>query len=296
MASESRILVHFSCGAASAVAWKVAAMRYGTEAEVEAIYCAGVENDEHPDNQRFLVDVERWVGAKVTKLYHPKYSSVDDVFLGTRFIASKSGASCTRILKREIGEAYSRPDDRHVFGYTADERHRIERFKLSNQNVNALWLLANAGITKTDCYRIISGAAGIELPAMYRLGYGHSNCIGCVKGGKGYWNKIRRDFPEVFARRAAVQREIGPGACFRSGGEGFMLDELNPEDGRNEPEPDIECGVFCTRYGELLEDAAAAPPRNERRDGKWHDGNGRVCGESCGCTIGECDNPERAAK
>ena len=35
-------------------------------------------------------------------------------------------------------------------------------------------------------------------PLMYDLGYPNNNCIGCVKGGMGYWNHIRKDFPEVF--------------------------------------------------------------------------------------------------
>ena len=41
------------------------------------------------------------------------------------------------------------------------------------------------------------------------------NCVkGCVKGGKGYWNKVRRDFPEQFEEIAAVQESLGPGANF----------------------------------------------------------------------------------
>jgi hypothetical protein len=47
--------------------------------------------------------------------------------------------------------------------------------------------------------------AGIELPMMYRLGYSNANCIGCVKGGMGYWNKIRRDFPAEFEELAEAQ-------------------------------------------------------------------------------------------
>ena len=284
----SRILVHFSCGAASAVAWKVAVERYGKETEVEAIYC-NLSSDEHEDNQRFMRDVEEWVGDKVTILSHPKYKTINDLFLAIGFIGNRYGAACTRAMKRQVAEAYARPDDRHVFGYTADERTRVERFVLNNPNVNALWLLAAAGITKQDCYHIISNA-GIELPMMYRLGYGHSNCIGCVKGGKGYWNKIRRDFPEVFDSRAAVQREIGPGACFRSGGGGFMLDELKPDEGRDEPMPDLECGVFCSRYSEVIQ-LAVNPPRNEWRGDQWYDGNGNACGVNCGCTNGECTRP-----
>jgi hypothetical protein len=251
MPDTSRILVHFSCGAPSAVAWKIATERYGAETDVEAIYC-DLSRDEHPDNARFMVDVERWVGRKVTRLSHPKYKTIDEVFLNKHWISNRFGAACTRTMKREVAEAYSRPDDRHVFGYAADEADRIERFSDNHPDVNCLWVLAAAGITSEDCYHVIS-ASGIELPTMYRLGYGHNNCIGCVKGGKGYWNKVRRDFPNVFKRRAEVQRLIGPGACFRSGGTGFMLDELDPNDGLDVVEPPIECGVFCSQYTELIE-------------------------------------------
>jgi hypothetical protein len=65
MSDTGRIIAHFSCGAASALAWKVAHERYAKERTAEAVYCAGVEKDEHPDNVRFMADVERWVGAKV---------------------------------------------------------------------------------------------------------------------------------------------------------------------------------------------------------------------------------------
>ena len=51
--------------------------------------------------------------------------------------------------------------------------------------------------------------AGIEIPAMSKMGYNNNNCIGCVKGGMGYWNKIRKDFPEVFAQMAQIERDVG---------------------------------------------------------------------------------------
>jgi hypothetical protein len=257
---NTRIVCQFSCGAASAVAWKVAKMRYGHEAEVQAVYLASVENDEHPDNQRFLRDVEDWVGDRVLKLYHPKFRSIDDVFLTKRFIAHAQGAICTRMLKREVAEAYLRPDDRLVLGFTADEQKRIQGIVLRQPERKFLWVLAQAGVRKEDCYHALS-AAGIELPAMYKMGYDHNNCVGCVKAGKGYWNKIRRDFPEVFARRAKVQRDIGPGACFRSGGTGFMLDELDPNEGRDVKEPAIECGMYCDRYADALQNWASPAKR-----------------------------------
>jgi len=48
--------------------------------------------------------------------------------------------------------------------------------------------------------------AEIELPEMYKLGYEHNNCVGCVKGGMGYWNKIRVDFPLRFKEYADMEK------------------------------------------------------------------------------------------
>lgn len=60
----------------------------------------------------------------------------------------------------------------------------------------------------------------------------------------GYWNKIRIDFPEVFARRAAQERAIGA-TCLRSDKQPLFLDELDPSRGNYEAEEDVECGVLC---------------------------------------------------
>ena len=86
---------------------------------------------------------------------------------------------------------------------------------------------------------------------MYLLGFNNNNCLGCCKGGKGYWNKVRRHFPDLFARRASVFRELG--VRLNSGGELYWLDELDPDAGRDVPEPPIECGIFCDQYTKLVE-------------------------------------------
>jgi len=75
---------------------------------------------------------------------------------------------------------------------------------------------------------------------MYDLGYSNNNCVGCVKGGMGYWNKIRVDFPEVFENRAKLERLIGH-SCIK----GVFLDELEPNRGRMSDEVLPECGIFC---------------------------------------------------
>jgi len=83
---------------------------------------------------------------------------------------------------------------------------------------------------------------------MYRLGYKNANCVGCPKGGIGYWNKIRRDFPETFNRMALVERDLGVTILKdRAGGKTvrIYLDELDPEKGSHADEPDFECSLMC---------------------------------------------------
>lgn len=68
--------------------------------------------------------------------------------------------------------------------------------------------------------------AGIEIPAMYKMGYNNNNCIGCVKGGMGYWNKIRKDFPKVFDRMAKIEREVGATCLKDQSGKYFLMSFL----------------------------------------------------------------------
>jgi len=161
------------------------------------------------------------------------------------------GARCTGELKKKVRYKFEEPDDVLVFGYTVDEKHRAERFIEQNFDT-ALWpVLIDAGLTHNDCTQIIK-RAGIEIPAMYKLGYKNNNCIGCVKGGAGYWNKIRVDFPEVFERMAKVEdalgRTINKRRRTKNGvltTERLSLRDLPPDMGRYAEEPETECGILC---------------------------------------------------
>lgn len=94
-------------------------------------------------------------------------------------------------------------------------------------------------LSKADAHGILDNL-GIKRPFMYDLGYSNNNCIGCVKGGMGYWNKIRVDFPEVFDRMAKLEREVGH-SCIN----GVYLDELEPDRGRMEDEIMTDCSIMC---------------------------------------------------
>jgi 3'-phosphoadenosine 5'-phosphosulfate sulfotransferase (PAPS reductase)/FAD synthetase len=247
--SEPRVLCWFSCGAASAVAAKLAIEKYGDRCEV--LYCDTFAY-EHPDNRRFMADVERWLGRPIKILKSEKYSDIYDVFEKTGWLVGVGGARCTTELKKNVRVKYQRADDIHVFGFTADEQHRIGQFWKHNFELFAEFPLVDRCYTKQNCHDAIE-TAGIEQPAMYRMGYQNNNCIGCVKGQSGYWNKIRRDFPEVFARMAKVERTMNVAICKREGvtnGKRWrvpvFLDELPPNAGKRQRESTIECGVLCS--------------------------------------------------
>ncbi len=242
---KPRVLVWFSCGAPSAVAAKKTLEKYGPE-RVEVLYCDTLKY-EHPDNRRFLAEIENWLAHPIKILRSATYKDIFDVFQRTRWLVGVKGARCTTELKKNVRRDYQRVDDIQVFGFTAEEGQRVERFRKENPEILADHILYNTGMSRRDCFLELR-QAGIELPMMYRLGYKNNNCIGCVKGQAGYWNKIRVDFPDAFARMAKVERELNAAINKRYvGGKRIrvFLDELDPEAGLYEVEPDIECGVLC---------------------------------------------------
>ena len=193
---------------------------------------------------RFLKDCEKKFNFKVKIIEDEKHQgSIYKVFIKNRFIKGPMGAPCTRILKKELRKSYQRYDDLQVFGYTVEEQHRADRFIDSNNEVDAIFPLIDQGITKEDCKNFIIDA-GIDLPIMYKLGYQNNNCIGCVKGGMGYWNAIRKDFPDAFERMAKTERLIGHAVLKDKDGPVY-LDELEPSRGNFKRDLPSDCGFTC---------------------------------------------------
>lgn len=241
MSDEPRIVCRFSCGAASAVATKLALLHYPRE-RVHITYSD--TNSEHPDNKRFMVDCVRWFNHPITVLKSKKFRDTWDVWERERFIASRFGAPCTGAMKRDPYYEWDHPTDILVMGYTAGEQNRADRIRKANFERVILTPLIEARLHKADCLAMIE-SAGIALPAMYLLGFQNNNCIGCPKGGRGYWNMIRKHFPDKFERMAKLQRELNVNFWQEPDGSGLFLDQLDPNRGVQHDEPVIECGVVC---------------------------------------------------
>ena len=241
---KNRLVVWFSCGAASAVVAKLCLAKYADSYEIAIARC--VVANEHPDNDRFAADCENWFGQPIINLSSTEYADCWEVWEGRRFLVSPYGAPCTSILKKAVRFEFEREwwPDFQAYGYTVDESHRAERFRQCNPEVSFITPLIDESLSKADCLAMID-RAGIDIPAMYRLGFNNNNCIGCVKGGMGYWNHIRKVFPEIFSRMSRLERYLG--ACIlKVDGKRVFLDELSPIAGRLD-EPEIDCSLFCFR-------------------------------------------------
>lgn len=253
----NRIVCQFSCGAASAVATKLTLAEFGATRDVQIIN-AFLKN-EHPDNRRFAADAQAWFSREITVLRDEKYGAdVIEVFRRKNFIKSRKGAPCSRELKRKLLDAWKQPGDVMVLGFTAEEADRLDDFRERNPDRSVMAPLVDKGLTKEDCKAMLQ-RAGLTLPTMYLQGYENANCIGCVKGGEGYFRGIREDYPAQFKELADIELSIGPTAYilrYRSGplkDQRFALHDL--PDGpivRNEALP--SCSFFC----ELAEQEYAA--------------------------------------
>ena len=228
------IISWFSCGVTSAIATKITLQRKN---DVRVIYID--TGSEHPDSVRFLHDCEKWFNHPIEIYSSSEYHSHFDVIEKTKFLNSPYGARCTLELKKKVRWAIEdemKVWDGQVIGYDISEKNRAIRFRQQYPKAKAIFPLVEHQLSKSDCMVLIR-KAGIELPQMYRLGFHNNNCIGCVKGSKGYWSHIKLHFPDVFDRMAKLEREIGH-SCIRD----CYLDELIPV---NLPPIVESCSLFC---------------------------------------------------
>jgi 3'-phosphoadenosine 5'-phosphosulfate sulfotransferase (PAPS reductase)/FAD synthetase len=226
---------YFSGGVSSAVATKLAIN------EIDRIIYTHID-DQHPDTMRFVKDCEKWFGKQV-EILQSRFKTVDEACRFGSFIQGPTGASCTRILKKAVRKQFEKTVGgkmRIVWGMDSTESDRIDKLKDAMPEHDHLFPLLDKHISKDVAHQILR-ASGVKRPAMYDMGYKNNNCVGCVRGGMGYWNKIRVDFPEVFESRAKLERIIGREPICR----GVFLDELDPERGRKEGPIVGDCGIMC---------------------------------------------------
>ena len=226
----------FSCGAASAVATKLSFPDVIAYCEV---------GSEHFDNKRFMDDCSAWFGQEITLLKNPKFKDTWDVWEKRKYISGIGGAPCTMELKVIPRLAFQKPDDIHIFGYTADAAD-VKRAKGLTENWPELkceFPLIERGLTKASCMSMVE-KAGLKLPAIYSFGFPNANCVPCCKAtSPDYWAMVRENFPKEFDRMVKLSRKLGARLA-RVDGERVFIDEVPQDQKLTEPlAPD--CDFLC---------------------------------------------------
>lgn len=264
MKNPRRVIVHYSGGLVSWAAANRAAEMYGRE-RIEFLFTDTII--EHEDLYRFLlegiasilgitvpsnvmdrvrqippvrketIDARKVILAEIresTNVAIPALHWVADgrtpweVFVDERFVGNSRIDPCSRLLKRELMDQWSRSncqnwDTVHVFGLDWSERGRIEgdgRKKPGHRRILKAkgWfpvypMDSPPYLTKPEIIAELH-RRGIEEPLLYKLGYPHNNCGGfCCKMGLTNANHLLVTIPKYYEfcedEERRVMGEIG---------------------------------------------------------------------------------------
>ena len=239
---EEIVVAWWSGGITSAVACRLAVEKYQN---IELVYIE--TGSHHEDTIRFKTECEKWYGHKIKTIQNKRYKSHFDVISQTKYINGPIGARCTKELKKNARFDFEKTNKvaAQVWGYEFEinQINRAIRMQEQYPDIAHLFPLIENKLSKNECAGILN-RAGIEIPIMYKLGYNNNNCIGCVKGGAGYWNKIRVDFPQVFKQMAEAERYTNA-TCLKDKNGKIYLDELDHNAGNKNDLIVDEGGIFC---------------------------------------------------
>jgi 3'-phosphoadenosine 5'-phosphosulfate sulfotransferase (PAPS reductase)/FAD synthetase len=208
------IIAWWSGGITSAVACKIAIDIYGKK-RVRVIMID--TQNEHSDTYRFKKDCQKWYGIDIETItgIGEKYGNIFDVWRKHKSLNTATGAICSTNLKRLVREKWEKQNQdflHQVFGFEFDKKEFNRALSMTlnhGKRTKAIYPLLMMGYDKKDCIKIVEDA-GIEIPEMYKLGFQNNNCFatGCIQGGIGYWQKIKRDFPDKFNTMADLEHEL----------------------------------------------------------------------------------------
>ena len=211
---NGRVICWISGGVASAIASFKAFELFGDRCEF--IFCD--TSWEHPDTFRFIADYEKTLGVKVKVIKSHRFDNPEQVwrkYLGMNFA---HGAPCSTTLKREvrIKEQDLEKDFCQVFGfdYGKKEINRAKNFSKANPELTPIYPLIHFKMDRDEIFKTL-GNLGITPPDAYKH-FLNNNCIGdfkssiggCVQGGIGYWQKIKKMFPHKYDYMAKIEHEL----------------------------------------------------------------------------------------
>lgn len=208
---KNDIICWWSGGVTSAVAIKQAIDIFGLE-RCRIIFIDTFNEDN--DTYRFLKDCEKWYGKKIetiSAITDGKYKNIQDVWFKFKSLNVATGAICSSQLKRVVREDWEKENKftYQIFGFDIKENNRALSMRLNNPKSKPVFPLLFNAMTKKQCVEELQSNF-IAIPLMYFLGFHNNNCFktGCVQGGIGYWQKIKKEYPIKFLRMAVIERQL----------------------------------------------------------------------------------------
>ena len=220
--------------------------------------------NEDPDTYRFKKDCERWYGCKIESIWSQKYTNIKQVW--TKFLSLNvaNGAICSSELKRNVRVRFQEENrySYQAFGFDVKEIGRAQNMKMNYPDSRPIFPLIIDLLSKNNCVKIVKIML-IEPPEAYSLGLNNNNCLqtGCVQGGIGYWQLMKKIKPDVFDNMAETEHYLtdlkgSPVTMLKDQSKGGGLVFLKPHSlypdikdismmkGRP-PKPLMECNGFC---------------------------------------------------
>jgi len=271
------IICWWSGGVTSAVACHLTIQLFGLD---RCRFIMIDTKNEHPDTYRFKKDCEEWYGKEIEIITavgeDKKYADIQDVWFTRMSLNVATGAICSSELKRQVRVDFEKknPFSHQVFGFDCDEPNRAKNLKNNNRKTKPIFPLLLYWMSKKECIKVLE-EANIEVPIAYKEGFTNNNCYqtGCVQGGIGYWQKIKREQPDKWEAMAKVEHELTdlkgePVTCLKDQSNEAKISglfkvflkphpdypeykDLSMMKGR-EPEPLAECNGFCGIQGNLF--------------------------------------------
>lgn len=206
----------FSGGIGSWAAAKRVVARHGP-ATVTLLFTDTLIEDE--DLYRFLDEASANVGAKLVRIAEGR--TPWQVFKDERFLGNSSVDPCSKILKRQMADAWLEancdPAETTVYvgidwtevhrfddgnGHGIRPRRAIDGWRYEAPMCEPLYL------TKQEMLRDLR-VQGIRPPRLYDLGFSHNNCGGfCCKAGQGHFANLLRTMPDRYAEHERNEEDI----------------------------------------------------------------------------------------
>lgn len=224
-----RHVVSFSGGVGSWAAAKRVAAAHGT-ADLVLLFCDTMMEDE--DLYRFIDEAAANVGGTLVRVADGR--TPWDVFFDERYLGNNRVDPCSKILKRELADAWLRDncDPAETTCYVGIDWTEIHRFEgdpvaldltgggagvprpgLRRRMAAKGWtfrapLCEPPLVAKPDVFALLA-REGIARPRLYDFGFSHNNCGGfCVKAGQAHFALLLRTMPARYAWHEAQEQRI----------------------------------------------------------------------------------------